>query len=121
MPQNLTAITSMLPKVLYSGQLAGTAGVAVYTVPASTSAIIKHGTMCNVGGASVNVSLSIVPSGGSFDGTHLLIYQFPLASHDSLPLSEYLDGANLGPGDAIYVQASVAASVDVVVTGVESS
>lgn len=121
MAQNLTAITSMLPKILASTQLAGTTGTAVYTVPTASSAIIKHGVVCNVGAAAVNVTVSIVPASGTFDGTHSVVYLYSLASHDSLPLGEYLAGANLGPGDAIYIQSSVAASLDVTVTGVESA
>lgn len=121
MAQNLIGVTSMLPKVLCSTQLSATTATTVYTAPAGSSAIVKHGVACNTSAAPVNVTLSIVPSGGTVDGTHRVISAFPLAAGDSLPLGPYIGGANLGPGDFISAQASVANVLDIVLTGVEST
>ncbi len=120
MPQNLLGITSMLPKVLCSMQLSATTATTVYTVPAGSSAIVKHGVACNTGTASCNVTVSVVPSGGTADATHRVLSAFPLGAGDSLSLADYLGEANLGPGDFISAQASIAAVLDVILTGVES-
>lgn len=111
----------MDPKVLYSGQLADAADHLLYAPAAGASAIVKHGTVCNVSGASVNVTVRVIPSGGSVDGSHTVISAYPLAAGDTLPLGDYLDGCCLGPGDAVHVQASAGGAVDVVLSGVENT
>lgn len=200
MAQNLLAVATMNPKVLYSGQPSTTADTAVYTVPGGDSAIVKHGTICNVtpsqtalttalttggaitsmavaalpaalatnaqitlstpgqsqtfvvsapasvgatsvsvnsltptfafpigtavaisAGVQVQVTLSVVPSGGSADGTHAFLWAYPLNPGDTLSLLDYLVGANLGPGDSIHAQCSVASAVDITITGLEST
>lgn len=109
------------PKILCSTQLAGTGAATVYTVPALRATVVKHGVVCNTGGVIVNVTLSIVPSGGTADGTHRVLSAVPVAAGDSFPLGPYIAGACLGPGDFISAQASVAAVLDIVITGIESA
>lgn len=202
MTQNLIGVTTMQPQALASTQLASTTPTAVYTVPASTSAIIKQGLLANisgqvivlsaalstggaitalpinplpygllsgssitlldglnmqtwvttadalagatslavasqtpnfaypagpgqtviqsVNGQTVQVSVHHVPNGGTLNGSHLVL-SYPLAPGDTLSLTSFLAGMNLGPGDAIYVGASVANAINVSITGVVSS
>jgi|GEM_PF-2095308 hypothetical protein len=47
--QNILVAASISPKVIVSQQL-GTSDAALYTVPASTSVKVAHGTLCNVSG-----------------------------------------------------------------------
>jgi hypothetical protein len=114
--QNLLAITSMLPGTLVSQQLPS-GDHTVFTCPASTAVRIFHGTLCNVSGSAVTVSLSVVPNGGTLDGSHKAIAGFALAAGDTLSLKDYLTGAMLAPGDFISVNSSAATAVDVVISG----
>lgn len=117
---NLMLVTSMLPKVLYSGQLAGTGDVVLYAAPSPGSALVKHGVACNTSGSSVLLTLRVVPSGGSVDGTHIAL-AYSLPANENFPLADFLGGCCLGPGDAIHAQAATGAAVDVVITGVENT
>jgi len=118
---NLLAATAVSPKVLYSSQLTTTADVAIYTVGAGLSAVIKHGTVCNTSGSAATITLKIIPSGGSVDGTHAVVSAYSLAAGDTLSLTGYLTGCCLGPGDSIHAQAGTANVLDVIITGTENA
>lgn len=108
------------PKVLVSQQMADVTEDTVYTAPAGGAATLKHGTVCNSSGGAANVSLSILKSGqATGGGQHRVISQYALAAGDTLPLGDYIGDAQLGPGDFVTVQASVANAIDVVISGVE--
>lgn len=116
------AATSLTAKVLASTRLSTTSTTAVYTVGASKAAKLSTGSICNTSTtATVNVTLAIVPSGGTDDGTHTVISVYPLAPGDTLTLAEFIAGHMLGEGDFIAVTASTSAVVCVVVTGTEAS
>lgn len=69
-------------------------------------------------GQAIYVSVSVVNSGGTItDGTHRIINRYALAANDSLSLVPYLGEAMLGPGDVIAAFASIAGSVDIVLSG----
>lgn len=114
---NLLSIASVTPKVLASAQLAA-GDNAVYTVPASKAAKLATVVLCNTSASPVVVSVSLIPSGGTVDGTHRVISGYPLAAGDSITVNE-LAGAWMGQGDSISVNAGSAAAVDVTVTGLE--
>lgn len=118
---DLLAATHLTPQVLYSGQLPDAADHALFTVPAAESAVVKHAVACNTSGASVTLTVSIVPSGGAADGTHRVLSAMPIAAGDSLPLTDLLGEACLGTGDSIHAQASAATAIDLVITGVVAS
>lgn len=117
---NVLTATVAAPKVLYSGQLANTTDNSLYSPAAGKSAVIKHATVCNTTGGAVTVTVRVVPSGGSADGTHVILSGYSLAAGDTLPLSDYLEGCCLAPGDSIHAQAGTANAVDVVISGVEN-
>lgn len=119
MSTNLLAATTVTPKVLASTRIGATSATTVYTVPASTTAKIAQGSICNSSASAVNVSLSIVPAGGSVDGTHLVVSTYSLAAGDTLPLLGYIGGAMLGPSDFVSVTVSTINVIVVVLTGVE--
>lgn len=51
-----------------------------YTVPASTRTLVKDITICNTSTTvSINVSVYLVPSGGTADATNILISNVPIA------------------------------------------
>lgn len=102
--------------VLYSGLLTTTAATQVWTTPSAVVAV-SHGTICNTSTLSVTVSLSVLPPGATVDGTHVAISNYSLAAGDTLSLKDYLAGATLGYGDSIWVTASAANAVTVVLSG----
>lgn len=121
MTQNVAAVTSLLPQILCSTRIASTAETTVYTVPGSTGAVIKHGTLCNTTGAAVTVSLSLVPSGGTAGATNRVISSFSLPANDTQPLRDYLAGACLGPQDFVSIQVGTADAVVLALTGMVNS
>lgn len=88
------------------GQAAITTGVTtVYTVPASTRALLKEFSIANTTAAAINVRVFLVPSGGSAGTSNAFVYDVPVAANDAL---QY-DGVQvLNAGDTIQVQAASA-------------
>lgn len=103
--------------ILYSGQLADTADHAIYTPAAGTSVQIETATASNTSGSSANLTLSLVPAGGTADGTHRILSAVAIAAGATLVLKDDLDGVILGSGDSIHAQASAGAAIDLVITG----
>lgn len=103
--------------VLSSAAAAGATSLAV----TSQTPNFAYPIGSSVGGVAVPVTVAVVPSGGSFDGTHRVLSAFALAAGDTLDLRGYLTGAHLGAGDAVYVQAATANVIDVVITGTEGT
>lgn len=118
---NVLTLTSLTQALLVSQQLTSTAETTVYTVPANKAVKIAQGSLCNTSGAQVSVSVSLVPSGGTADGTHRVIAGALLDPHDTLSLADYLGGHMLGAGDFISVIASTANVVAVVISGAVSA
>lgn len=115
------ALTQMLGQILYSGQLSSTSATSVYTVPANTTVKVSQGTISNTSGSTVAVTLSLLQSGQTADGTHQVISGYNLAPGDTLSLMDYIGGAMLATGEAISVTAGTANVIDVVITGAVSS
>lgn len=69
-------------------------------------------------GQAITVSLGIAKAGQTFnDKSHRVLSGYSLAVNTSLPLTGYVTGAMLGPGDMLGGFASIAGSVDFVVSG----
>jgi len=113
---NIIAATSITPKVLRSTYLPITTEAAQYTVAAGESVKVATASITNVTATAVTVSLSLVPTGASLDGTHRILHSYSLPPNDTLDLS-WLKGAMLGPGDVIGGLAGTASAVVLVVTG----
>lgn len=111
----------MFGQTLYSGQLSTTSATTVYTVPSLSTAKIATMTLCNTSASSVSVTVQVLQSGQSADGTHAVISGYSLTANDTLSLKDYLGGALLAAGEAIAVTAGTANVVDVVITGAVSS
>jgi hypothetical protein len=113
---NIIVAASVSPQIIRSAYLPITTEAAQYTVPADTSVKIATASVTNVTGGSVNVTLSLVPAGGSLDGTHRVLNTFSLPANDTLDLT-WLRGAMLGPGDFIGGLAGTANAIVLTVTG----
>lgn len=113
---------TLTAKVLASTRLSTTAATAVYTVPANRCAKLSTGTLCNTSTtAAVTVSLAVVQSGSTDDGTHTVLSSYSLAAGDTLPLAEFVGGHMLGEGDFVSVTAGTANVLCVVLTGAEGA
>lgn len=116
--------TLLTGKVLASLQVSATTATTIYTVPAASATRIASAAITNVSGSSVNITVGIVPSGGSVNGTHEILHLYPLAAGDTISHKDVvstLDGAVLDTGAFIFVTASTANAVDVVLTGLVSA
>lgn len=116
--------TSLAGKVLASSKVTATTATAVYTVPASSAVKIASAAITNITASPVTVTVSVVPSGGTVDGTHEVLHAYALAASDTISHKDVLaalDGAFLDAGAAIYVTAGTANAVDVVLTGAVSA
>lgn len=114
------ALTKSQGQILCSGQLTTTSPTAVYVVHPDKTAKIASGTVCNTSGSPVTISVSLLKSGDTSDGTHAVISGYVLAAGDTLSLTEYLGGAMLAENESVSVTASVANVIDVVLTGTVS-
>lgn len=115
MTDNLLAGTTATPKIL-SASLLPTASTDDYTVPASTSCVIKKAIACNGGGSAATLSLTITKAGGS---AILVFSSLNVGAGDTVELTE-LTGLCLGPGDKITTTTS-ANTIRLVLSGVENS
>jgi hypothetical protein len=115
------AVTQLYGQILYSGQLSSTSATTIYTVPAATTAKIATATLCNTSASAVTVTIQLLQSGQSADGTHAVISGYSLAPGDTLSLTGYIGGAMMATGESISVTAGTASVLDVVVTGAVSS
>lgn len=120
-----TAVTGATGYKVYRGTAASAeaslitttgSGTLTYTDTGSVGTAVSVPTLSTAAGA-VSVSLSIVPSGGTADGTHRIINSYNLLANETLTLKDVLGGCCLGSGDAVHVIAAVANVVDVVLTG----
>ncbi len=55
----------------------------IYTVPASTTALIKKLVVSNNGGSVASIKLHHVQSGGTTDNTHVILPTTSMASNES--------------------------------------
>lgn len=107
--------------VLVSQQLAATE-TTQYTAPSTVSGnplksvTIKSAVLTNSSASAVTVSVSVLKSGQTADGTHRVLAAYSLTAGDSAVVAELI-GTFLGPGDFISAIASAATSVAFVVSG----
>lgn len=120
-PADFKQGTNLAGKILASGQVAtANTNTTAYTVPPSSAVKVATAVLTNVTGSAVTVSVSVVPSGGAVDGTHVVVSAFSLAANDSTNLTE-LVGGMLDAGAFVSINASAGASVNYLLTGAVSS
>lgn len=88
----------------------------IYTVPASTTAVIKSIAICNTATAAMTVTLHAVASGGSSSVTNRILSELSINAGETILLSPDL---YMTAGCTLRMFASVAAVVGVTVSGVE--
>ncbi|HIE77996.1 MAG TPA: hypothetical protein EYP92_04145 [Candidatus Thioglobus sp.] len=93
-----------------------TATHVVYTVPASTVAVVTL-NVCNRDSASVAVSIGIERAGstGTLSNGEYLEYETSVIAHSVMERS----GILLASGDSVVVKANIANMIDVNIWGIE--
>jgi hypothetical protein len=117
--QGASPATTLTQELLYSSQLAS-GDNAVYTVASNKAVKIGTAALCNVSASAVTISVSVVPSGGTVDGTHKVVSAYSLAAGDTISHEDglaALKGLMLSEGCVISVNAGTASAVDCVLTG----
>ena len=92
-------------KVLGQSNPAATTLTSLYTVPASTSAVVSSMTITNLGASSATYRIAVRPAGASIANQHYLAYDISIATLDTMTLTL---GLTLATTDVISVYASTA-------------
>lgn len=95
-------------KVLGQLDAASATFETLYTVPASTSAVISSLNICNRTSGSKSVRIAIRPAGAVLANSQYIAYDFPVAANDSVALSL---GITLATTDIVSVYASASSSI----------
>lgn len=93
----------------------GTSYATAYTVPASTTAIVKEILVCNPTASTVTLTVSLVASGGTAGATNNVISAVPVGPGQTVI---YSLSSVLATGGFISMLASAATSLTVTVSGV---
>lgn len=113
-----------LDAFIASGQLSATTATTIYTVPASSRSKVASLSVTNTSAAAVTVTVSVVPSGGTVDGTHAVLSGYSLAAGDTICHEDVIaavKGAMLPTGSFISLTAGTANVLNYLVTGAVSS
>lgn len=103
------------PKKFYTGQ-PGTTATTLYTAPASTKSIIKNIIVCNTTANAANLTISLVPSGGSASAANRIMSSLNINAYDTVPVD--LSGV-LDTGDFLSAQQGTSSALTVHISGLE--
>lgn len=95
-------------KVLGQSCPTGTSNVDIYTVPASTSAVVSTLSIANITNAAATYRVAVRPAGASIASQHWIAYDAGVAGNDSVMLTL---GMSLAATDVVTVRASTANAV----------
>lgn len=102
-------------KVLGQSNPAATTATTLYTVPASTSAVVSSLNICNQAATSATFRIAIRPAGATLATSQYLSYDTTVAANDTISLNV---GMSLATTDVITVYAS-SATVSFILFGTE--
>lgn len=92
-------------KVLGQVAPSATTSTTVYTVPASTEAIVSSVTICNRSSSSGTFRLAVRPDGATLANEHYVVYDTGIAANDTIILTV---GLTLDAADVLEVYTSTA-------------
>jgi glucose-6-phosphate dehydrogenase assembly protein OpcA len=92
-------------KVLGQSNPAATTATALYTVPASTSAILSTVTVCNQAASADSFRIAIRPAGATLAAQHYVAYDVAIAANDTTCLTL---GLTLATTDVVTVYSGTA-------------
>lgn len=105
------------PKKLVEPVQLVVANTTHYTVPISTTTILKHASLHNSSSSSVEVTINLVPSGGSASTTNQ-IFKRAISPGETKLVYEIIN-ATLGAGDSIQTSCETASAVSFTASGNE--
>lgn len=105
-------------KVLGQAALTAETDTNVYTVPASTSAVISTIVLANRAGSATTFRLAVRPNGATLANEHYVAYDVPIAANDSTTLTL---GVTMDAADVLTAYSGAGSSVSVNVFGTEIS
>jgi hypothetical protein len=92
-------------KVLAQNNPSATTLTTLYTVGASTSAVVSTIMICNQASTAATYRIAVSPAGAAIDPKHYIVYGATVAASDSTALTL---GITLATTDVIRVYASTA-------------
>jgi len=92
-------------KVLGQSAPSATTATTLYTVPASTSAMVSTINVCNRDSGSDTFRIAVRPAGAALAAQHYLAYDVGIPANDSIAVTI---GVSLGAGDVLEVYAGSA-------------
>jgi len=92
-------------KVLGQSNPSATTATTLYTVPASTSAVVSSLNICNQAATTATFRIAIRPAGATLASNQYLSYDTTVAANDTISLNI---GMTLATTDVITVYASSA-------------
>lgn len=105
-------------KILGQVSPAVTTVADLYTVPASTEAVISTITASNVDGTASDISIFIVADGDTAGASNALVFEAELGANT---IQAFTIGVTLGAADKISVQSATASAVTYQAFGSELS
>jgi len=90
-------------KVLGQSAPAATTATTIYTVPASTEAIVSTIFICNRGATSATYRIALREGGAALVDKHYLVFDAPAAGNDTTTITS---GITMSAGDLLIVYAS---------------
>lgn len=92
-------------KVLGQSAPSATTDTTLYTVPASTQAVVSTVSVCNRAATSATFRIAVRPDGASIANQHYVAYDVTIDANATIP---WTIGMTLGDTDIITVRASSA-------------
>lgn len=112
------AFQSIVPVKLGQAAIAASPTVTtVYTVPASTRALLKDIDVCNTTAGALTVRVYLVPSGGGAATGNAILYDVNIATQNTL---QWTGTQVLSAGDTIRAEAS-GAGLTLTASGAEAT
>jgi hypothetical protein len=105
-------------KILGQSHPAGTSETDVYTVPASTQAIVSTLTITNVSGSTANARVWLRVAGASTASVNAILWDVPIASNS---VAAFTLGLALAATDVVTVQSSSGSTLTFQLHGSEIS
>ena len=105
-------------KILGQEAPSDTANTTLYTVPASTAAIVSTITVTNITGTDTSFRLFVAPSAGAAGVGNAIAYDPTLSANSFI---SFTLGLTLGAGDKIVVRAGTSSAVTFQAFGSELS
>jgi len=93
----------MAYKVLAQSNPSATTATTLYTVPASSSAVISTITVCNQAASAGSYRIAVRPAGATLATQHYVAYDIAIAANDTTALTL---GITLAATDVVTVYAS---------------